>query len=243
MMYCRKCGQVIPEDSNFCNFCGTSVQMKKEPVKKPLLILEQHTLKTIKDRFILDEPVLNTERHERHEQHEQHEQHLISDAKRSRPWVRFWARMIDITVVSIFVGLFVGLFIPHGLDWELFSIVIRIISAILLEAFLLSTLGMTLGKSLLQVYVRDPQGRKLNFSRAMKRCISAWAWGLGFGIPIASLILVYLSYDRLQETGVAKWDVEGYSQVSHKKIGIVRTAIVVSLFIGLIWFEFSLLLR
>ncbi|MDR3667073.1 MAG: RDD family protein [Ignavibacteriaceae bacterium] len=204
---------------------------KREQGEKPLLILEQHTLKTIKDRFSLDEPVLDTE------------WHPISDVKQSRPWVRFWARMIDIIVVSIFVSLFVGLFIPHGLGWELFSIFIRIISAILLEGYLLSTWGMTLGKSLLQVYVRDSQGRKLRFSQAIKRCISAWAWGLGFGIPIVSLIFAYLSYEHLQETGVAKWDSEGGSLVSHNKIGIPRLAVVVCLFIGLIWFELVLLLR
>jgi len=236
-MYCRQCGKEILDDSNFCNFCGTRVQLQKqeqeqeqEQGKKPLLTLE-HTLKTIKDRFTLDDSVLNTELLS------------ISDVKQIHPWVRFWARMIDITVVSISVGLFVGLFIPHGLGWELFSIVIKIISAILLEAFLLSTWGMTLGKSLLQVYVRDPQGRKLNFSRSIKRCISAWAWGLGFGIPIASLIFAYMSYEHIQETGVAKWDIEGGSLVSHKKIGIPRIAVVVSLFIGLIWLEFILLLR
>jgi len=228
-MYCSKCGKQISDESNFCNFCGASVQLRKDEKSEKASFALKHTLKTIKDRFPLDEPVINTDLHP------------ISDAKQSRPWVRFWARMIDITVVSIFVGLLVGIFIPHGLDWELFSIFIRIISAILLEAFLLSTWGMTLGKSLLQVYVRDSQGRKLSFSQAMKRCISAWAWGLGFGIPIASLIFALLSYDRIRQTGVAKWDIESGSRVSHKKIGIPRIAVVVSLFIGLTWLEFILL--
>ena len=229
-MYCSKCGKQISDESNFCNFCGARVQLQKEDQSEKASFALEHTLKTIKDRFSFDDSVQNTELLP------------ISDVKQIRPWVRFWARMIDITVVSIFVGLLVGIFIPTGLEWELFSIFIKIISAILLEALLLSTWGMTLGKSLLQVYVRDPQGRKLNFSRAIKRCISAWAWGLGFGIPIASLILPYMSYERIQETGVAKWDIEGGSLVSHKKIGIPRIAVVVSLFIGLIWLELFLLL-
>ena len=230
-MYCSKCGKQVSVESNFCNFCGARVQFPKEDQGEQAPFTLEHTLKTIKDRFPLDDSVLNTEI-------------LpipISDVKQIRPWVRFWARMIDITVVSIFVGLLVGIFLPHGLGWELFSIFIRIISAILLEAFLLSTWGMTLGKSLLQVYVRDLQGRKLNFSRAIRRCMFAWTWGLGFGIPIASLILAYMSYENIRETGVAKWDIEAGSLVVHKKIGILRIAVVMLFFIGLIWFEFILL--
>lgn len=228
-MYCTKCGKQISVESNFCSFCGARVQLPKEDQSEKTSFALEHTLTTIKVRFPLDESVLNTE--------------LLptSDVKQIRPWVRFWARLIDITVVSIFVGLLVGILIPHGLDWELFSIFIRIISAILLEAFLLSTWGMTLGKSLLQVYVRDTQGRKLNFSQAIKRCISAWTWGLGFGIPVVSLILAYMSYERIQETGVARWDIEADSLVSHKRIGFPRIAAVVALFTGLIWLEFMLL--
>ena len=102
---------------------------------------------------------------------------------------------------------------------------------------------MTFGKSLLQVCVRDTQGRKLNFSQAIKRCVSAYAWGLGFGLPIVSLIFAYRSYDHIQETGVTKWDLEGGSIVRYNKIGIPRIAVVVSLFLGLIWLELFLLLR
>jgi len=69
----------------------------------------------------------------------------------------------------------------------------------------------------------------------------AWTWGLGFGIPIASLILAYMSYENIRETGVAKWDIEAGSLVVHKKIGILRIAVVMLFFIGLIWFEFILL--
>jgi len=226
-MYCSQCGEEISDESKFCNYCGIKVRLLKNGHhKKPSIILKD-TPKTIKENNILEDTLLTTELL------------TISDVKQIRPWVRFWARMLDIYVVSIFVGLFVGIFIPHGLGWELVSILIRIISAILLEGILLSTWGMTIGKSLLQVYVRDPQGKKLNFSRAIKRCISAWAWGLGFGIPIASLILPYLAYERILETGVVRWDTEGNCLVSYKKIGIPRITVVVSLFIGLIWLQFN----
>jgi hypothetical protein len=223
IMYCKKCGIKISGDLNFCNFCGTRIPLQKEVQdENASLLLKQHNLKNIRPRFTLVGSALNAELLP------------ISDVKQVRPWVRFWARMIDIIIVSIFGGLLVGIFIPRVLGWELFFTFITIISTILVEALLLSTWGMTPGKSLLQVYVRDPQGRKLHFSQAIKRCISVWTWGLGFGIPILSLIFLLLSYEHIQETAVAKWDIEGVSLVSHKEISIPKIGVVVSLFVGLI---------
>ena len=227
-MYCSQCGKEIFKESNFCNYCGTKVHLLKKEQKNENVFLPLESIpKTIKENGPFEDTLLTTELL------------TISDVKQVRPWVRFCARLVDIYVVTIFVGLFVGIFIPHGLGWELISILIRIISLILLEAYLLSTWGMTLGKSLLQVYVRDTQGRKLSFSRAIKRCISVWGWSLGFGIPIASLILPYMAYERIAETGVVKWDIECGSLVSHKKIGIPRIIAIISLFIVLIWIQFS----
>lgn len=159
--------------------------------------------------------------------------------KQIRPWARFWARMIDVYVGSILAGLLVGIFIPQVLTLRIVGIsaatIIGIPFIILLEGLLLSTWGMTLGKSLLQVFVRNSEGKKLNFLQAIKRCISAMAWGLGFGVPLASFIFAGMSYQHIKETGVAKWDMDGTSFVSHGKIGIPRIAVIASLFIGLIW--------
>ena len=80
------------------------------------LLLKQHNLKNIRPRFTLVGSALNAELLP------------ISDVKQVRPWVRFWARMIDIIIVSIFGGLLVGIFIPRVLGWELFFTFITIIS-------------------------------------------------------------------------------------------------------------------
>lgn len=165
----------------------------------------------------------------------------ISDVKQIRPWVRFWARLIDIYVVNIVTGLLFSIFIPQVLTWGMLAAtVITIFFTLLIEALLLSTWGTTLGKSLFQVFVRNSQGKKLSFSRAIKRCVSVWGWGLAFGIPVASLIFSGISYQRIKETGVARWDIEGNSLVSHKKIGIPRIVVIASLVIGLLWIEFIL---
>ena len=59
-MYCRKCGKEILADSNFCNFCGTKVQLQKEDQSEKASLTLVYILKTIKDKFPLDS-VLNTE--------------------------------------------------------------------------------------------------------------------------------------------------------------------------------------
>ena len=37
-MYCRKCGKSIPDDSNFCNYCGCEVETEEQSKKNRLLI-------------------------------------------------------------------------------------------------------------------------------------------------------------------------------------------------------------
>lgn len=37
IMHCRKCGKEILDESNFCNFCGTSLKVQKEDhIKNPI---------------------------------------------------------------------------------------------------------------------------------------------------------------------------------------------------------------
>ncbi|OLN27513.1 DnaJ domain-containing protein [Desulfosporosinus metallidurans] len=166
------------------------------------------------------------------------------EVKQIRPWVRFWARLVDIYSGNALAGILIGIFIPQVLDQKIvgisFANIIGIPFTILLEGLLLSTWGMTLGKSLFQVFVRDSQGEKLSFLQAIKRSTSAWAWGLGFGVPFASFLLAGMSYQHIKETGVAKWDMDGNSFVSHRKIGIPRIAFIAVFFIGFLWLAYIL---
>lgn len=68
---------------------------------------------------------------------------LISDVKQIRPWVRFWARLIDIFVGIILVTLLAVIFIPRALTLNyVFTNFIVLVFLMLPEALLLSTWGM-----------------------------------------------------------------------------------------------------
>src|SRR5262245_44036365 len=41
---------------------------------------------------------------------------LVEEASQTRPWVRYWARSIDIALICIIVGIPIGALLPDGLN-------------------------------------------------------------------------------------------------------------------------------
>lgn len=54
---------------------------------------------------------------------------------------------------------------------------------------------------------------------------------MGIGFPIATLITLLIAYKKLTEEGITTWDRKGGFVVSHKKIGALRTIVMIFLFI------------
>jgi uncharacterized RDD family membrane protein YckC len=157
------------------------------------------------------------------------------DYIRSRPWVRFWARMIDyslfIIVLSIFIGYFsIGLGVISS-----YTGMLAIFLWVFVEAFLLATVGTTPGKWFLRVSVRNENHQKLSFSGGLNRSFSVWWLGMGAGLPIISLITMIVAAVKLNSAGVTSWDRRSDLRISHGKIGIVRTLIVILFFLCYAW--------
>lgn len=78
-----------------------------------------------------------------------------------RPWVRYWARMLDVYLACILGGVAIGVFAPNALAQpgsdQLFGIAC-IFAWIFIESLLLSTMGTTLGKWLLNIQLVSPSG-------------------------------------------------------------------------------------
>ena len=186
--------------------------------------------------------------------------HLKIDSAQSisntqiRPWVRFWARIIDCFLFCTLVGSIL-LFIPSALGFLIYleivcvswvkeilppswgsTLIITLSIDILgflfaffvykfLEAFILSG-GTTPGKALLKVKLCQEDGTELNYSNALSRSLRVGWRGEGLCLPIVSLIPNIFAYFSLMRTGKTSWDRDGKLIVSHQTIGAFRIFVI-----------------
>ena len=93
---------------------------------------------------------------------------LIREGNQTRPWVRYWARMIDMILIWTPVFISFGIVFPEAAQNR---VVIHLLQFVVLslwipfEALLLSTVGYTPGKALLRVKVSNKNGSKLSFGQ------------------------------------------------------------------------------
>lgn len=153
-----------------------------------------------------------------------------------RPWVRYWARMIDnwlafalffFILIFVFAMLAVTDRLSPNLvaqlqELEVLFILPTLFVWVFCEALLLSTWGTTPGKWLLRVTVRDIEGKKPTFFAALKRSLGVWSRGEAFGIPLVTLITGFIAYRTLTDESRTRWDANGGFVVTHETIGWVR---------------------
>lgn len=157
------------------------------------------------------------------------------DYVRPRPWVRFWARMIDYSLFALVIGLIIGYFrINIGPIGTFFGMLIIFIW-VFVESLLIASWGATPGKWLLKTYIRDQNHQRLSFSDALNRSFSVWWLGMGAGLPIVSLITMIVAAVKLSNTGVTSWDRRSEYRIFHNKVGVVRTLVVILYFLCYFW--------
>ncbi len=143
----------------------------------------------------------------------------------ARAWLRFIARQLDYALAGVAAGLVAVRLRPDLRDsTELLVVVTALALFVPIEALLLSGLGTTPGKWLLQIRVRDAEGRRLGLAAAMSRSVSVWWRGMGAGLPVISLLTLLFAYQRMRHEGVTSWDRDGGFQVSHESFGSSRLA-------------------
>jgi uncharacterized RDD family membrane protein YckC len=157
----------------------------------------------------------------------------------ARPWTRFFARFLDLSVFGFVLGILSAIFYPDFFsDKDSVNGLIILFCWFLVEPIFLSLFGTTLGKYLFNIKVRDLNGNKPKFYSAFARSFWVWCAGYGFGIPIVYLFTLSSSYSQLKNTGTTSWD-KNIFVVTHGDYGLIKSIIsflIISSAIGLqIW--------
>ncbi|MFZ5987770.1 MAG: RDD family protein [Bacillota bacterium] len=149
----------------------------------------------------------------------------FDDIPKVRPWIRYWARVMDILLFGIIVGIIQVVFFPRKVFDDPMLGAGLLIFWIFIEAKLLSTWGTTPGKWLLKTKVRGSDSNILTFVAALKRSFLVWLIGMGMGL--FSLVTMIIAYLNLSTRDITSWDRQCGCRVIHEKIGFARAVAVV----------------
>ena len=130
------------------------------------------------------------------------------------PWRRYWARSLDLIIGTFVAGVLLGSCLPALFArlttaaagaWLLFLILLPL--ALALDTLIHWALGNTPGKAIAGIEVLAQQDRRpLRAAAHLGRNFGVYAFGLGLGIPLVSLISLIMSYHRAAAGGTSPWD-------------------------------------
>ncbi|QIG47232.1 RDD family protein [Nordella sp. HKS 07] len=189
-----------------------------------------------------------------------HEPPALVDARQwmdetPHPWRRNFARCLDMSLWTGIIMLLIGIGLTF-LDPQIIeritgaltqpgSIAARFFLAFVLalipNALLIGLTGGTLGKWLFGVRVLDETDRPIGVTRSFKREARVFCQGLGLGIPIVSLITLFIAYRKLKMSGATGWDQALHLKVVQRRNGLAQylaSAVGIALLIvitGEIW--------
>lgn len=182
----------------------------------------------------------------------------VTIAKNVRPFVRFWARMFDYTMVSVVVFLFSDITLPEPGVGESFADVFSryleemqkpealvlartqlfaMIGWQLLEGVLIHLFATTPGKALFGIKVLAADGSRIPVLKSLGRSMYVYVLGAGFYQVPFSIIGMTFSFFRLLGSGKCLWDQHLDLQVETPPVGSVRIMLAIAAFIGLIMLQ------
>lgn len=135
------------------------------------------------------------------------------------PWRRFGARILDslfyeLTVGTLFTAIYFAAVADEGTVHfintlrDVFAIYfLTFVFSFLISGLFVGTLGATPGKYMFGIKVLSAEDmRPIGFGNAVYRELQVFVFGFWFGIPLLSLIGLFLSYRRLKQQGDTRWD-------------------------------------
>jgi uncharacterized RDD family membrane protein YckC len=172
---------------------------------------------------------------------DQDSQHFAAvRASRPRPWIRYWARSVDLVIVGAAFAIVAGSLGVNVEHWNNFAFGwLVLLLWIPFEAAFVSSCGTTPGKWLFNIRLSRPDQSFLTLQQALGRSVAVLIRGLGFGIPIVSFFTQIAACGTLNKRGATSWDEQYGVVVRHDAIGagrilgIILTFFVLLLLIGL----------
>lgn len=161
------------------------------------------------------------------------------------PWRRYFARILD-TMIFGFLSSAVMAASMGVLDPALFekfygrnglfqnavlATLFVLIVAMPFEALVIGLTGTSIGKWIFGVRITRKSGRPIGFARSLGREVGVWFYGFGLGVPVVSLITLIVSYLRLKDQGVARWDAGRPWLVTYRPSGTLQWILSVSGFL------------
>jgi len=160
---------------------------------------------------------------------------------RPRPWRRFLAKTVDLTIatmVALLIFDMIGPDLGFGQGRASFGALLISMTSLLvwaaIEVLLLTEFGTTPGRRLYRISVRRDGGTALSFDDAVWRTLRLLVFGFGLGIPIVTLITQILAYLRLRGSGKTSWDQKGGLCVTQGPMSAVRWCSAIAATLGLI---------
>lgn len=221
-MFCTSCGAALAAGSKFCGSCGAAVESgevyKADPTHTP-----ESTSTT-------SPPVQDTLEMPRRSASQS-----VDRSNTPRPWLRYWAKMLDVWLCAFVLAFFLGVMFPQWIAETNESVLglILLACAIPIQAMILAVFGNTIGKALLGIKVTH-KGEKLTFGQAFTREATVYVKGLGLGIPIVALFTQINAYNHLKNEGASSWDKSEGHLVTHRNpstAGVIGTITILTIMI------------
>lgn len=173
----------------------------------------------------------------------------------TRPFIRFWARMFDYTLVSVMVFLlsdyvapqpqaaetiadFLTRYLEEMRKPEALTLATTLFFALFawhaLEAMLIHLFGATPGKALFGIRVTNADGDRPPVLLSLGRSFYVYVLGVGFYQAPFILIGMIFSFFRLVTSGNCLWDQHLKTRVKHSPLGAVRIMLAIGAFFALL---------
>lgn len=159
----------------------------------------------------------------------------------ARPWPRFWARLLDMSIYLMPLMFITGYLFPDfvmlsvfdGRGGSLLLGALLLPAAMLLDAIVLTVFGNSLAKFLMGIRAETIRHERFDFGTALNRNFQVWLKGVGLGIPIVALIQYSINHSKVSKGNQTSWDDSLFTRVYDINNTFARTFTIAIMYLAL----------